>query len=85
MTVTRGPLPVTPVPDDVLLDHRIGPAAFRLYVFLHAETQAHLLPDEDAIAAALGYPPRALLRALRELEAAGYVLRRFDRDWQVVR
>lgn len=85
MAVTRPPLPVTPVPDEVLLDHRIGPFAFRLYVLLHAETQGHLLDDEAAIAAALGYTPDALDRALRQLESAGYLVRRFDRDWQVVR
>jgi hypothetical protein len=83
--VSRPPLPVTLVPDDVLLDRRIGPLAFRVYVLLHAETQAHLLHDERKIARALDVFVSALDEAFRELERAGYLVRTLGRDWQLVR
>jgi DNA-binding MarR family transcriptional regulator len=82
VTVTRTPLPVTAVPDAALHDQRIGPFAFRLLVLLHAET-TNPLSDERDLARALGYTPQALLGALRDLEAAGYAVRRIDGDWQV--
>lgn len=84
MAVIRPPWPVTLVPDAVLLDRRIDSLAFRLLVLLHADTQTDLLGEETRLAEALGYNRAALRVALRQLDDAGYLVRRVDGDWQVV-
>jgi DNA-binding MarR family transcriptional regulator len=82
MAVTRSPLGITAVPDTVLTDSRIGPFAFRLLVLLHSE-RLEENTDEADLARTIGYTPQTLLGALRNLEAAGYVIRRIPGDWQV--
>jgi DNA-binding MarR family transcriptional regulator len=82
VAITRPPAPVVAVPSEWVRDDRIGPFAFRLLVLLHDEALPEHVEDAD-LRAWLCYTPGAYASALRSLEAAGYLCRRFDGHWQV--
>jgi len=68
-------VPFAAIPQDLILDLSIKPAAMRLWGVLFAFRWKGIAPDFDALAAAMDTTERSVYRWLQELEGAGWL------DW----